>query len=293
MINNVTDAALSAAMLASVAIFALIAAFIAQEPSSRTCAERRPNVTRRILKGRKPVPRNSEWRQAWSPAHLEKLARLVGWSNARLIALVARAPLILFGLTLAALAMLMTSQVLSNATVAYGAVTGLGCATLPYAFLQSELRKRRKAITSALPDTLALLAMVLSAGLNIEPALRKVAGGIAGLYPELAHELRITLADLQYLPSRSQAYRNLEQRTGAPGLGAFAASLQQAMHSGVPLAKAIADAAAEMRAAKLAEAERRAASLPAKLAAPLVIFFMPAIFVVVLVPAVLRFIGER
>lgn len=294
MLNDVAHTASPAAVLASVSIFALLAAIISINPLAKARqAGRTANATSAILKRRKPAPCNSKWRHAWSPAHLDRLARMAGWSNAWLITAIANTPLIILGLTSATLAILIFWQVGFDAAIAYAAFAGLAFATAPYAFIQAALRKRRKAITNALPDALDLLAMVLSAGLNVEQGLRKLAVGIAGMYPELAHELRITLAELQYLPSRKQAYQNLEQRTNAPGLEALSASLLQASQSGVPLARAIAEAAAGMRAAKLAEAERRAASLPAKLAAPLVIFFMPAIFVVVLVPAVLRFLGER
>ncbi len=294
MLDFMASATDLAAVFSGISIFALFAALIARKPLFvRRVISGRMRVEH-LLRNRKTHSHPSWLMSAWLPSHLEKQARLAGWTYQTLISALARAPIIIAGFTVAILAALVLPEAWIGkpafGLIAFAGATG---AIAPYLLIRSALGKRRKAIARALPDTLELLAMVLRAGLGVDPALRKTADSITSLYPELAQELRVTLAELQFLPSRRQAYHNLEQRTGAPGLSALAASLSQANQHGAPVAQAVSNAAATMRAERLSEAERRAASLPAKLAAPLVIFFIPAIFVVVLVPAVLRFLSAR
>ncbi|MDX2264021.1 MAG: type II secretion system F family protein [Hyphomicrobiales bacterium] len=157
--------------------------------------------------------------------------------------------------------------------------------------LLTRLRERRlrRDIARGLPDALDMIALCLRAGAHPDAAIAKTAEHLAPLHPAVALELSATAAELRFSPSRAAAYRNLATRTNAPGLKDLAAHLALASQSGAPAARAIAEAAADMRAHRLAEAERRAASLPARLSAPLVIFFLPAVFVVVLGPALLRF----
>ena len=106
--------------------------------------------------------------------------------------------------------------------------------------------------------------------------------------PELAEELALTTAELSYLPERSQAFDNLAKRCGHSGVKAVAAALNQAEHYGTPLGQALRVAAQENREMRMMEAEKKAAALPAKLTVPMILFFLPCLFVVILGPAVMR-----
>ncbi len=277
-----------ASALSAISVFALLAAVIVRRP---LIARAGRTLEAHFARMRRTRSRPS-WLSRFLPSELEKQALLAGWSHSIAISALAHGPVVITALLLLILGAMALLQC-SLESLAFSALAGIIAAASPYLFLKNALARRRKAIARALPDTLDLLAMVLRAGLGADAALRKTADCIAGLYPELARELRITLAELQFLPDQARAYQNLKQRTGAAGLEALVAGLSQANRHGVPIAESIATAAAAMRATRLAEAERRAASLPAKLAAPLVIFFLPAIFVVVLVPALLGFLGGR
>jgi tight adherence protein C len=119
-------------------------------------------------------------------------------------------------------------------------------------------------------------------------AFSRVAAEIGQQSPELAEELGLTTAELSYLPERRQAFENLGKRCGHSGVKAIAAALNQAEKYGTPLGQALRVAAQENREARMAEAEKKAAALPAKLTVPMIIFFLPCLFVVILGPAVLR-----
>ncbi len=160
---------------------------------------------------------------------------------------------------------------------------------LPGLYVSNRASKRRDGIMSAFPDALDLLLICVEAGMAIEAAFHKVAGEIGTASIELAEELSLTTAELSYLQERRQAYVNLAKRTNHPGVKAVATALVQAERYGTPLGQALRVMAKENRDMRLAAAEKKAASLPAKLTVPMIIFFLPVLFVVILGPAVIRF----
>jgi tight adherence protein C len=159
---------------------------------------------------------------------------------------------------------------------------------LPDIFLSNLIARRQDAIMKAFPDALDLLLICVEAGMSIEAAFQRVASEIGSQSIELAEELTLTTAELSYLPDRRQAYENIAKRTGLPGVKAVATSLMQAERYGTPLGTALRVMAQENRDMRMQAAEKKAASLPAKLTVPMILFFLPVLFVVILGPAAIR-----
>lgn len=160
---------------------------------------------------------------------------------------------------------------------------------LPNVFVQNRIARRQQSIQRAFPDALDLLLICVESGMSVEAAFNKVAAEVGTQSVELAEELGLTTAELSYLPERRQAYENLAKRTGLPGVKAVVTSLVQAERYGTPLGQALRVMAQENRNLRMAEAEKRAAALPPKLTVPMILFFLPVLFVVILGPAIIRF----
>jgi tight adherence protein C len=160
---------------------------------------------------------------------------------------------------------------------------------LPNVFLQNIITRRQAAIQQSFPDALDLLLICVESGMSVEAAFNKVAAEVGVQSVELAEELALTTAELSYLQDRRQAYENLGKRTGLPGVKAVTTSLIQAERYGTPLGQALRVMAEENRNIRMAAAEKRAAALPPKLTVPMILFFLPVLFVVILGPAVIRF----
>jgi tight adherence protein C len=161
---------------------------------------------------------------------------------------------------------------------------------LPDIFISNLIQKRRASIMRAFPDALDLMLICVESGMAIEPAFTRVAAEIASQSPELAEEFALTTAELSYLPERSQAFDNLAKRCGHSGVKAVAAALNQAEQYGTPLGQALRVTAQENREMRMSEAEKKAAALPAKLTVPMIVFFLPCLFIVILGPAIIRVI---
>ena len=158
----------------------------------------------------------------------------------------------------------------------------------PNLYLSNLITKRREKIVQAFPDALDLLLICVEAGMSIEAAIQKVAGEIGGQSIELAEELSLLTADLSYLPERRQAYEGLAKRTNHPGIKGVAVAMIQAERYGTPLGGALRVMAKENRDLRLAAAEKKAAQLPAKLTVPMIVFFLPVIFIVIGAPSCFR-----
>jgi tight adherence protein C len=168
----------------------------------------------------------------------------------------------------------------------------IGCAYLgmqsPNLFLKNKIGRRQTSIKRAFPDALDLLLICVESGMSIEAAFRRVSEEIGTQSVPLAEEFTLTTAELSYLPNRRQAYENLAQRTGLEGVKAVCLALQQAERYGTPLATTLRVLAQENRDMRMAEAEKKAAGLPPKLTVPMILFFLPVLFVVILGPAAIR-----
>lgn len=159
---------------------------------------------------------------------------------------------------------------------------------LPEVYLSNLTSKRQASMRRAFPDALDLLLICVESGMSIEHAFRKVSTEIGASSVPLAEELALTTAELSYLPERRQAYENLAKRTGVESIKSVATVLIQAERYGTPLGQALRVLAQESRDQRMTAAEKKAAALPPKLTVPMIVFFMPALFIVILTPALIQ-----
>jgi len=159
---------------------------------------------------------------------------------------------------------------------------------LPNVFVENMIARRQESIKRAFPDALDLLLICVESGMSVEAAFHKVAGEIGTQSVELAEELSLTTAELSYIQDRRMAYENLATRTGLDGVKAVTMSLIQAERYGTPLGTALRVMAQENRDMRMAAAEKKAAGLPPKLTVPMIAFFLPVLFFVILGPAVIK-----
>ncbi len=158
----------------------------------------------------------------------------------------------------------------------------------PNIFLQNRIAKRRASIMQAFPDALDLMLICVEAGMSIESAIVKVSQEIGTTSIDLAEELALLSAELSYLPERRMAYEGLAKRTNHPGVRSVATAMVQAEQYGTPLGSALRTMAKENRDLRLSAAEKKAAALPAQLTVPMIVFFLPVLFVVILGPAIIN-----
>ncbi len=159
---------------------------------------------------------------------------------------------------------------------------------VPNFFIQNLVQRRQESIKNSFPDALDMLLICVQSGMSVEAAFQKVSGEVGTQSLELAEELSLTTAELSYLQDRRQAFENLGKRTGLPGIKAVATALIQAERYGTPVGQALRVMARENRDMRMSEAEKKAAALPPKLTVPMIIFFLPVLFVVILGPAIIQ-----
>ena len=167
---------------------------------------------------------------------------------------------------------------------------------LPVTLLKNMITRRQQSIRQAWSDVLDLLLICVESGMTIEPAIQRVAREIGSVSVPLAEELTLTSAELAYLQDRRKAFENLAKRTGMPEVKSVVTTLIQSERYGTPLSNALRVLAQENRDARIQAAEKRAAALPPKLTVPMIVFFLPGVFVVILGPAILNMIdifGKR
>ena len=168
------------------------------------------------------------------------------------------------------------------------AVIGVAVAIGYYApniYLSNIAQKRQGSIVAAFPDALDLLLICVESGMSIEAAIAKVGQEIGGTSIELAEEMTLLVAELSYLPERRMAYESFARRNNNPGIKSVATAMIQAERYGTPLGAALRAMSKENRELRLAAAEKKAAALPAKLTVPMILFFLPVLFVCILGPA--------
>jgi tight adherence protein C len=158
----------------------------------------------------------------------------------------------------------------------------------PMLFLTNAISKRQLSIKRAFPDALDLLLICVESGMSIEVAFRKVSVEIGTQSIPLAEEFTLTTAELSYLQDRKVAYENLAKRTGLEGVKSVCLALQQSERYGTPLGQSLRVMAQENRDMRMNEAEKKAAALPPKLTVPMILFFLPVLFVVILGPTGIR-----
>ena len=158
----------------------------------------------------------------------------------------------------------------------------------PMLFLKNAISKRQLSIKRAFPDALDLLLICIESGMSVEVAFRKVSNEIASQSIALSEEFSLTTAELSYLQDRKVAYENLAKRTGLEGVKSVCLALMQSERYGTPLGQSLRVMAQENRDMRMNEAEKKAAALPPKLTVPMILFFLPCLFIVILGPTYIK-----
>jgi tight adherence protein C len=159
---------------------------------------------------------------------------------------------------------------------------------LPNIFISNKMKKRQLSIGRAWPDALDLLLICVESGLSIEAAFRRVSEEIGIQSVALAEEIVLLCAELAYLADRRTAYENLNGRVGIENVRSATTALIQAERYGTPLGQALRTLSQEGRDHRMNLAEKKAAALPPKLTVPMILFFLPVLFAVILGPAVIQ-----
>jgi tight adherence protein C len=159
---------------------------------------------------------------------------------------------------------------------------------LPYILIKNSADKRQQDISLSFPDSLDMMLICVQGGIGIEAAINRIADTVSEHSLSLAEELGILCAELGMLNDRRGAFQNFAARVGSGPARTFATAMLQAEQYGTSVSKALRVLAEETRAARMATAEQKAASLPPKLTVPMILFFLPCLFVVILGPAFLK-----
>ncbi len=158
----------------------------------------------------------------------------------------------------------------------------------PEIYLGNKTKKRQKSMNRAYPNMVDLLIICAESGMSIENSVRKVSMEIGAESIDLAEELSLLAAELSYLEQRRQAYENFTLRTGLESIKQLTTVLIQSEKYGTSLGAALRVLAAESREQRMTAAEKKAAALPPTLTVPMIIFFLPALFCVILGPAAIE-----
>ena len=293
-------------------LVALIAAFLSVAVLAGVLAyvvTSRPSVTRRRLG---ELVGTSDGPSAASPGPLTTGLdpRLARWSmllpkSAKDMSLLERrlasggirsiwAPLVFRAATIAvpvllALAALAALGFYNRTGWAVGAIAAVVGFLAPGFVLDYKVAQRRKQIRNGLPDVLDLLIVCLEAGSSLDQAVVSASEELAIAYPALSEELRIVTTETRAGKPRLEAFKNLAQRTRVEDVRALVAMLTQTDRFGTSVAQALRTMADDMRTRRRQAAEEMAAKVGVKLVFPLVFFMFPALYVVILGPAVIAF----
>lgn len=271
------------------------------ESKRRTLFEQaRENVNKR------QVPKQQEMSAAQSIASLYRLQSLAGdlsvkaraqmlqagirSAKAPIVYLAVRAGLPLFLMGFAALLMNLSSRSISQSTMMIVIFAlGLFGFFIPRILIKNIADKRQAEISLSFPDSLDMLLICVQGGIGIEAAINRIAKTIAENSEILAEELGILSAELGLLNDRKAAFQGFAARAGSGPARSFATAMLQAEQYGTSISKALRVLADESREERMAKAEQKAASLPPKLTVPMILFFLPPLFIIILGPA---FIGR-
>lgn len=159
---------------------------------------------------------------------------------------------------------------------------------LPATIIKNKAQKRQQELNLGFADALDLMVICVEGGLSVEGAFDRVTAEIADKSPTLAQEFGITSAELAYLGDRHKAYANFAERTGLPAVKSLATTLMQSEKYGTPVGQALKVLSQERRQERMAYAEKKGAALPAQLTVPMILFFLPPLFLVVIGPAAIQ-----
>ena len=160
--------------------------------------------------------------------------------------------------------------------------------SIPGFWLANRTAARKRRIHNGLPDALDLMVVCVEAGSALEQAIVKTTDDLAMAHPELTAELRMVHTELKAGKPRIEAFKNFASRTGEDDVRALVAMLIQTDRFGTSVAQALRTHAQVSRTKRRQQAEERAAKLGVKLVFPLVFLLFPALYIVVLGPAIIR-----
>lgn len=164
---------------------------------------------------------------------------------------------------------------------------------LPDIIIRNAMDKRQADIRAAWPDALDLMVICVESGTTAEAAFRRVAKEISIQSEALAQELNYTLAELNTLSDRTVAYKNLGIRTDLDEVKSTCTALIQAEEQGTPVASALRSMSAESRITRMQAAKKKGASLGPKLTVPMILFFLPVLFAIIIMPGVIDIMGWK
>lgn len=231
------------------------------------------------------------FRRIYSPASQENLRSAIiasGFNPTRALPILLGtkiAMIVLLPVLAVAIGFLFNNQNLRIAIIGIGVVAGLLGPEMVLGFV----RKRFVAtIQLGTPDAIDLLVLCSEAGMGLESALDRVSQEMQHSNPAMSGILSGLLDDLRVLPNRRDAFENLGARSGVEGLRRCGVMINQSMQYGSPLSDALRAVAVELRRDRMNVLEERAVKLPAKLIFPMVVFIMPAIYIVLLGTSIIR-----
>lgn len=204
---------------------------------------------------------------------------LVVYMGIRLLLPVVLTSLVFFGVALFHLP--AARLVMAGVSIAGGATY------LPPTVLKRLTAARNRRFTRALPDVLDLLVICAEGGLSLDGALNRVSREFRRFLPEMADELGLTGVELGFLPNRRDALMNLAKRVDIPGMQSLVHTLVQTERYGTPLAQSLRALSTELRDERMLKAEEKAAKLPATMTVPMIVFILPAVFLILIGPAML------
>jgi tight adherence protein C len=163
---------------------------------------------------------------------------------------------------------------------------------LPNLFIRNKITRRQVSINRAFPDALDLMLICVESGMSLEATFRRVSEEIGSQSIELAEELTLSTAELSYLPDRRMTFENLATRVPLDGVKSLCMALQQSERFGTPVAQTLRVISQENRDQRMTMAEKKAAALPPQLTVPMILFFLPVLFVVILGPAIIKVMAQ-
>ncbi len=162
---------------------------------------------------------------------------------------------------------------------------------LPGVMVKNQVDKRQEEINLSFPDALDMILICVQGGISIEQAISRISDEISEQSSILAEELGLLSAELGLLSDRKQAFTDFAERVGGGAAKSFGTAMVQAEKYGTSISQAIRVMADELREIRMSNAEEKAASLPPKLTVPMILFFLPPLFVAILGPAFLQIGG--
>lgn len=162
---------------------------------------------------------------------------------------------------------------------------------LPKLLLKNMITKRAQEINLAFSDALDLMLICVQGGIGLEQTVQRISEEISEHSPVLAEELGILSAEMAMLNDRRAALQDFARRVGSGAARNFATALVQAEQYGTSVSQAMRVISMDLREERMAKAEQKAASLPPKLTVPMIAFFLPVLFVIILVPTIIKAMG--